>query len=183
MSDSKRIAKNSLFLYMRMLLIMLVTLYISRVVLASLGAEDYGIYNVVGGVVVLFTFLNTSMISATQRFLNYEMGKNEGSDSIRNVFSMSLNCHFLIVALIVILGETIGLWLLNTYINIPNERIVAANWVYQFSLLTTCFSVVTAPFNASIIACEKMSIYAYVSIVEALLKLAAAFSITLMSPL
>lgn len=178
-SNSRRIAKNSFFLYIRMLLIMLVTLYISRIVLETLGADDYGLYSVVGGIVVLFTFLNTSMISATQRFLNYEMGSREGSsDSIKKVFSMSLNCHCLIALLILILGETIGFWFLNSYINIPEDRIMAANWVYQFSLITTCLNVVLAPFNAAIIACEKMSIYAYISIVEVLLKLAVAFSIT-----
>lgn len=178
-TNSKRIAKNSLFLYIRMLLIMVVTLYISRVVLAILGAENYGIYSVVGGVVVLFTFLNTAMVSSTQRFLNYEMGKNDGIDSIKDVFSMSVNCHLMIIGLILILGETVGLWFLNSYINIPENRRIAANWIYQFSLLTTCFSVFSAPFNASIIASERMSIYAYISIVEALLRLGVAFALTL----
>jgi len=160
---------------------MLVTLYISRVVLATLGVDDYGIYNVVGGVVVLFTFLNTSMVNATQRFLNFEMGKSDGGDTIRDVFSMSINCHLLIVALILVLGETVGLWLVNSFLNIPEDRLVAANWVYQFSLLTTCFNVISAPYNAAIIACEKMSIYAYIGVVEVFLKLSAALSIVLIS--
>ena len=178
-SNNKRIAKNSLYLYIRMLLIMIVTLYISRVILAILGADDYGLYSVVGGVVVLFTFLNTSMVSATQRFLNYEMGKDDGTDRLKDVFSMSVNCHLMIVGIILILGETVGLWFLNTYINIPDNRIVAANWVYQFTLLTTCFSVISAPFNASIIASERMSIYAYISIFEVFLRLGVAFAISL----
>lgn len=177
--NSKRIANNSLFLYIRMLLIMAVTLYISRVVLAILGAEDYGLYSVVGGVVVLFTFLNTAMVSSTQRFLNYEMGKNDDTESVKKVFSMSVNCHLMIIGFILILGETVGLWFLNSYINIPDNRRVAANWIYQFSLLTTCFSVFSAPFNASIIAGERMSIYAYISIVEAFLRLGVAFALTL----
>ena len=164
-----------------MLLIMLVTLYISRIVLATLGVDDYGIYNVVGGVVVLFTFLNTSMVSATQRFLNFEMGKSDGIETVKDVFSMSVNCHLLIVALILVLGETVGLWLVNSFLNIPEDRIVAANWLFQFSLLTTCFNVISAPYNAAIISCEKMSIYAYIGIIEVLLKLSAALSIVIIS--
>lgn len=164
-----------------MLLIMVVTLYISRIILAMLGVEDYGVFNVVGGVVVLFTFLNTSMISTTQRFLNFEMGRCNGGDSIRNVFSMCFNCHLLIVALILFLGETIGLWIVNSFLNIPEERIDAANWVYQFSLLTTCIQVISAPYIAAIISCEKMSIYAYISIIDVGLKFVAAFSIVLIS--
>lgn len=164
-----------------MLLIMIVTLYVSRVILAALGTDDYGIYSVVGGVVVLFTFLNTSMVSSTQRFLNYEMGQHGETEKIRDVFSMSINCHLIIIGLIFILGETVGLWLLNSYVNIPDDRIVAANWVYQFCLLTTCFNVFSAPFNAAIIASERMSIYAYISIMEVLLKLLVAFAISLFS--
>ena len=168
--DNKRIAKNTAMLYVRMLLTMLVTLYTSRVILNTLGVEDFGIYNLVGGIVVLFSFFNSAMSMATQRFLNYEMGRGT-IDSIKRVFSMSMIVHFSIIIFILLLAETIGLWFLNTYLNIPEERIEAANWVYQFSILTFSIKVIQVPYNASIIAHEKMTFYAYISIVEVILKL------------
>ena len=149
---------------------MLVSLYTSRVVLDALGVEDYGIYNVVGGIVVLFTFINNAMVSSTQRYLNYEIGRND-FEQTRYVFSISLNIHILIAIFILILSETIGLWFLNTTIKYPESREFAVHAIYQLSVLTTCVKIIRAPYNAAIIAYERMSFYAYLSIIEAVLQL------------
>lgn len=174
MSNNKRIAKNTIFLYIRMLVLMLVSLYTSRVVLAALGVEDYGIYNVVGGIVVLFTFISSAMITSTQRYLNYELGRNDLLQA-KKVFSISLNIHILIAAIIFFLAETIGLWLLNTTIRYPESREFAVQVTYQLSILTTCVKIIRAPYNAAIIAHERMSFYAYLSIFEAILQLGIVF--------
>ncbi|MBM3456696.1 MAG: lipopolysaccharide biosynthesis protein, partial [Bacteroidetes bacterium] len=168
--NSKRIAKNTLLLYVRMLLTMIISLYTSRIVLDVLGVEDFGIYNIVAGVLVLFSFLETSLSSATQRFLNFYMGKADDR-MIKKVFSTSLTIHMLLVFLTILLAETIGLWFLNTKLNIPENRIYAANWVYQLALVSTCLRIITIPYQSNIIANEKMSFYAYVGIGEGLLKL------------
>jgi O-antigen/teichoic acid export membrane protein len=139
-------------------------------VLKILGVEDFGIYNIIGGIVVLFTFLNAAMTSATQRFLNYELGKNN-TEEIKRIFSMSVTIHRIIAGVSFFLAETIGLWFLNEYINIPENRQNAANWVYQFSLLTFCIQIIRVPYNASIIAYEKMEFYAYIGIIETVLRL------------
>lgn len=177
-SSNKRIAKNTLMLYVRMLLSMVVSLYTSRVVLNTLGVEDYGIYNVVGGVVVLFSFLNSAMASATQRFLNFELGRGD-IRQVKRIFSMSMTAHILIALLILVLAETVGLWFFATQLNIPEERMEAASWVYQMSVLTCCFSVLRIPYNASVIAYEKMTFFAYVSIVEVVLKLLIVYLLVL----
>ena len=129
--SNKRIAKNTLFLYCRMLLLMVVHLYTARVVLAALGIDDYGIYNVVGGIVVLFSFINGALSSATQRFINFELGRSS-IDTVRNVFSVSMNVHLCVAIVVLILSETIGLWFLNTQMNIAPERMDAARWVLSF---------------------------------------------------
>lgn len=172
--NNKRLAKNTILLYIRMIFMMLISLFTSRVVLQTLGTTDFGIYNVVGGVVVFFSFLSNAMISSIQRFLNFELGRNDTKEATR-VFSMSINCQLIIIGAIVLLGETLGLWFVNTYLNIPDERMVAANWVYQLSIFSTCVGVFYAPYNAAIIAYERMEIYAYVSILEALLKLSIVY--------
>ena len=174
MSDNKRVAKNTLFLYFRMILIMLVTLYTSRVVLAELGIKDYGIYNVVGGIVMMFSFLNNCMSSATQRFMTFELGRGN-MDRLKKVFATSLNIHITISVIIAILAETIGLWFVNNKLVIAPDRMVAANWVYQFSILTFCVNIIQVPYNAVLIAHEKMSVYAYISILEAFLKLGIVY--------
>lgn len=168
--NNRTIAKNTIYLYFRMLLTMAVQLYTSRVVLNVLGVEDYGIYNIVGGVVVLFSFINNSLASATQRFLNFELGRGNIVNTQR-VFSMSLTIHICVAIVVVLLAETIGLWFLNTQMNIPIERMGAANWVYQFSILTICMSFIQVPYYASVIANEKMSFFAGIAIVEVVLKL------------
>lgn len=177
-SSNKKIAKNTMFLYFRMLMIMLVSLYTSRVILETLGVEDYGIYNIVGGVIVLFSFVNNAMSNATQRFMNFAIGTNN-NDEINRVFSMSLTAHISIGLLILILGETIGLWFFNTQLNIPPDRMYAARWVYHLTVLSFFISVIQVPYNASIIAYEKMSFYSYVSIIEVGLKLLIVYLLKL----
>lgn len=173
-TNNKRVAKNTLFLYFRMILIMLVTLYTSRVVLAQLGIKDYGIYNVVGGVVTMFAFLNNCMTTSTQRFLTFELGKGN-TQMLKDVFAASLNIHIAIAFTIVVLAESIGLWFVNYKLVIPADRLVAANWVFQFAILSFCVNIIQVPYNAVIIAHEKMNVYAYISIVEVMLKLGIVY--------
>lgn len=168
--NNKRIAKNTLLLYFRMFLIMGVTLYTSRVILEALGVEDFGIYNVVAGVVVLFTFLNNAMASATQRYLTFALGKNDETE-VHRIFSMSLTSHLIIAFIVIIAAETIGLWFVITQLNIPSSRMSAAIWAYQLAIITCCLQIIRVPYNASIIAYEKMSFYAWISIIETILKL------------
>ena len=176
--NNRRIAKNTLMLYIRMIVIMLVTLYTSRVVLQQLGVEDFGIYNIVAGIVVLFSFINSAMTASTQRFLNFELGRGN-IDEAQKIFAASLNIYIAIVITFIILAETVGLWFLNTYINIPVERAAAANWVYQATIIATALNFIRTPYNAAIIAYEQMSFYAYTSIIEAILKLGVVFIISM----
>lgn len=172
--NNKRIAKNTIFLYIRMLILMLVSLYTSRVILSALGVVDYGIYNVVGGIITLFTFVNGGMISATQRYLTFEIGKSD-LKQLNKVFSTSLLIHAFIAAAVLILGETIGIWLLYEKLVIPAERMNAAFWVYQCSVIACLVNIMSVPYNAMIVAHEKMSAFAYISILEAALKLAIVY--------
>ena len=168
--NSKRIAKNTFLLYFRMLFTMAVSLYTSRVVLNTLGIENYGIYNVVGGVVTMLAFFNSSMATSTQRFLNYEMGKGN-NNNLKKVFSNSLNAHYLIGIVSTIALETIGLWFINNKLNIPALYFDSAIWVFHCSVLSFFISIISTPYNAAIIANEKMGVYAYFSIIEVILKL------------
>ena len=161
-----------------MLLIMVVNLYTSRVILQALGVNDFGLYNIVGGIVVLFTFINNAMVTSTQRFLNFEIGRNN-YDEAQKVFSASLNIHFIIAFAFLLLAETVGLWFLNRYIQIPAGREIAANWVYQFSIAVSILNIIRSPYNAAIIAHENMSFYAYISIIEVILKLAIVYLVYL----
>lgn len=172
--NNKRIAKNTGMLYIRMLLTMAVSLYTSRIVLNTLGVEDFGIYNVVGGVVAMFSFLNGAMASATQRFLSFEIGRKD-SVQFKKVFSHSVTLHILIAITILFLAETLGLLFLDTKMNIPMERMEAARWVFQFSVLSFVVTVIQVPYNAAIIAHERMNVYAYISIIEVTLKLLIVF--------
>lgn len=149
---------------------MLVSLFTARVVLNTLGIADYGLYNVVGGIVALFTFLNQSLSTATQRYLSVELGRQDYS-RLKDIFSTSIVVYGLVALIVLFLAETIGLWFLNTQINFSVDRKVAANWVYQFTILATCVNIFRAPFDANIIANEKLSFYAYSSIIEAVLRL------------
>lgn len=173
-SDNKRIAKNTLFLYLRMFVMMLTSLFTSRVVLDALGAADYGLNNVISGVVVLFSFLNNALISATQRFLNFYIGRQDYKQT-SVVFCMSMNTYFLLSILLLILCETIGLWFVDTQLNIPFERKEAAQWVYQFALIQFVVGLLRVPYNASIIAYERMNFYAYISFIEVVVKLIAVY--------
>lgn len=167
--NNKKLAKNTLFMYFRMLLTMAVGLYTSRVVLQTLGVEDFGIYNVVGGIVILFTFINSAMSTVTQRHLAYELGKPQGD--ISNIFSTCFNIHIGIAFLITLLAETGGLWSLNYKMNFPESKMIVVNIVYQITILTTIINIIRVPYNALILAEEHMNFYAYTGIIEAILKL------------
>ena len=172
--NNERIAKNSIMLYFRMILLMIISLYTSRVVLEELGVNDFGIYQVVSGIIVFFSFLSASLSSSTQRFLNYEMGKSNEKE-VRKIFTNSILLHIAIACIIIFLGETLGLYFLNNKLVIPETRNYAANCVFQFSIFTFAIGIIGVPLNATIIAHEKMSAFAYISIIEAILKLMIAF--------
>lgn len=178
--NNQRIAKNTLLLYFRMLLTMIVSLYTVRVVLNTLGVIDYGIYNVVGGIVVMFSFLSNTMASASQRFFAFELGRNDILQ-LKRTFSMTLFIYAIIIVIILLLSETIGLWFLNNKLIIPEERMNAANWIYQFAILSFVVTILRTPYNASIIAHENMKFFAYISIVEVTLKLLIVYMLVLFS--
>lgn len=168
--DNRRIAKNTMYLYIRMLFSMAVALYTSRVVLDVLGVEDFGVYSVVGGVVTLFSFFNSAMSSATQRFFSYELGKND-LKKLGLTFNASVNIHISIGILVFLLAETIGLWFVNNKLNLPIDNHSTVQWIYHFSVLTFLIGIIRVPYNAIIIAHERMAAYAYLSIIEIVLKL------------
>jgi len=174
--DNKRIAKNTLFMYFRMLITMCISLYASRVILATLGVSDYGLYNVVGGIVVVLSSISSALNSGTQRFLTYALG--EGSiDKLKRVFGTTQFLQLLFALIVFVLLETLGLWFLNAQMNIPEGRERAAFWVFQFSILTTVVSLIQVPYSASIISHEKMNVYALISIYDAVAKLLMVFLI------
>ena len=148
-----RIAKNTLFLYIRMFILLAVGLYTARVVLQALGETDYGIYTVVGGVVVLFSFLNHALTTATQRFLSFHIGK-EDYEKVSGVFCMSINAYILLSVIILILAETVGLWFVDTQLNIPEERMDAALWVYHLSVATFIIIILCSALRAVALAAE-----------------------------
>lgn len=176
MKESKKIliARNTLMLYIRMVLVMAINLFTSRIILQALGVTDYGIYNAIGGVVVFFSFLSGPLSSATRRFLNFELGVNN-IEKAKIVFSTSVFIHILLAILVLVLAETVGVWLLLTQLNYPEERSIAAFWVFQFSLLTLIVKLFITPYNADIIANEKMEAFAYISIAEVFLNLSMTF--------
>lgn len=173
-SSNKRIAKNTIMLYVRMLLSIVVSLYTSRVVLQTLGVEDYGIYGVVGGVVAMFSFLNGAMSGATSRFMTYEMGKGD-ERRLKETFSSALIIHIGIAILVFVLAETIGLWFLCNKLVIPEARMYAAHWVFQLSIIGMAVTVTQVPYNSAIIAHEKMDIYAYMELLNVFLKLGIVY--------
>lgn len=177
-NSKKTIAKNTMMLYIRMFMVMGITLYTSRIILAELGVVDYGIFNVVGGIVVMFSFVNGAMSQSTQRFMSFELGKKH-SDKLENTFKTAISIHLIIGAIIFILAETLGLWFLNKVMNIPPEKMGAANWVFQCSIITYLISIIQVPYNATVIAHEKMQFYAYLGILEVVMKLGMAFSLYL----
>lgn len=173
MANNHLIAKNTIFLYVRMLLSMGIYLYTTRVVLSILGVEDYGIYNVVGGLVAMFSFLNATMSGATSRFITFELGKN--SSKLQTVFSVALTIHIIIALIVFLIGETFGVWFLENELTIPATKMYEAKWLLQFSIMTMIFSFTQVPYNASIIAHEKMNVYAYFELVNVGLKLLSVY--------
>lgn len=172
--NSKRIAKNTLLLYVRMIFTMFVALFTSRIVLETLGVEDYGIYNVVGGVVVMFSLFTSSLSAAISRFLTFELGINN-KIRLNLIFSSSINVLLLFSLALLILIEIVGVWFLNSKLNIPVERMNAANWVMQCSIIVFIINLISVPYNAAIISHEKMSAFAYISVLEAIMKLGVAY--------
>ena len=169
-TNNKRIAKNTLMLYMRMMFSMLVSLYTSRVVLNMLGVEDYGIYNVVGGFVAMFSLISNSLSASTGRFLTFELGKGD-MQRLKQVFSTSLTIHAILAVAVLLLAETIGIWFLNERMTIPTVRLHAANWVFQASVFAFMMGLFSVPYSASIISHEKMSFFAYLGIFDVLMRL------------
>ncbi|MDE6328789.1 MAG: oligosaccharide flippase family protein [Duncaniella sp.] len=168
--SNKRIAKNTFFLYVRMIVSIVVNLYTVRLLWQVLGVDDYGIYNLVGGIVLMFAFLNNAMIASSQRFISFELGRGD-SERLRKTFSISVSVHVLLAVLVFVLAETIGLWFLNYKLNIPVGRMSAANWVYQCSVMAFLLNIVSVPYNACIVAHEHMKVYGYFGILDVMLKL------------
>lgn len=174
LENNKRIAKNTMYLYVRMLVVMVVSLFTVRIVLDALGAEDYGINNVVGGIVTMFSFLTSTMNAASMRFFSYYLGKKD-FEKLSEYFSMSFWCFVGMAVIVIIIAQTIGLWFVQNKLVIPNERMSAAMWVYQCSIFTFLFRIVSIPYNAIIIAHERMNVYALGGLLEVFLKLGAAY--------
>lgn len=179
--NSGRIAKNTIYIYIRTIIVLLVSLYTSRIVLRVLGAEDLGVYNVVGGIVTLMSFFQAAQSRATSRFIAYELGKDSPKERLKHVFSVCMTIHVLIAVATIIAGETIGLYIIERWTDIPIERHTAAMWVYQFALLVFCVHVVRVPYDSIAIAYENMSMFAYMSVLEAALQLALVYCVMLTS--
>lgn len=178
LSNNKRIAKNSIYMAIRMVFVLAITFYTTRVILDMLGVEDYGVYNVVCGFVSMFAFLNTSMSNGIQRFFNFELGKN-GENGANKVYNTALLIQFILAIVIIILTESLGIWYLNNKMVIPPDRMFAAKWIFQFSILSFLFIIMQAPYIAAVMAHERMDFYAVVSVLDAVLKLAIVFAIPL----
>ena len=176
--DNRRIAKNTLLLYMRMGLIMIISLWASRVVLSTLGETDFGLYNVIGGIVVAFSFLNGVMNSSCNRYYATQLGRQD-YEALHQVFKVNVTIFLILAAAILLLSESVGLWIMERKMNIPAQRLTACRWVYQLSILSFLCSVVAIPYRAIITAKEKMKVYAYCSVVEAALKLGIVFLLSI----
>ena len=168
--NTKRIAKNTLMLYVRMLFGMLVSLYTSRVVLQALGVEDYGIYNVVGGFVAMFSLISGALSHSAGRFLTFELGRGN-MDGVKRYFSTSLLIHIALAFIILIVSETIGMWFLNNRMVIPEDRLSAANWVFHASIFSFMINLFSVPYNASIVSHERLNVFAYIGIIDIMLRL------------
>lgn len=174
--SNKRIAKNTMLLYLRMLFIMIISLFTSRINLQSLGTEDFGIYNVVGGVVAMFSVFSGSLATAISRFITFELGKKD-KERLSKVFSTAVSIQIVLAIFIIIIAEIAGIWFLNNKMVIPENRLDAANWVLQLSILSFAVNLISVPYNAAIIAHEKMSAFAYISIFEVAVKLIICYSL------
>lgn len=175
-TSNKRIAKNSIFMSIRMVIVLFITLYTSRVILKALGVEDYGVYNVVAGFVTMFGFLNSSLSNGIQRFFNYELGKN-GLEGANKVYNMALLIQIFLALFVILPTEILGTWYLHNKMVIPAERMFAAEWVFQFALLTFLFHILQVPYTAAVMAHERMDFYAFVSVFNALITLGCTFII------
>lgn len=173
MNNNKQIAKNTLFMYLRMFVTMTVSLYTSRVVLRTLGVEDYGLYNVIGGIIAMFGFINGAMTNTTSRFITVSLAKDDLAKQ-NEIFNLASFIHLVIALLIFIAGETIGLWYLNNKLVVSDGRMFAAQWLYQLTIVTAVLNILYVPYNAVIIAHEKMNAFAYISIIDVFLKLIIA---------
>lgn len=177
-SDNKTIAKNTIFLYIRTFVTMIISLYTSRVILQVLGIDDYGIYQAVGGIVGILSFLNSALSGGTSRFLTYELGTGN-KERLKNTFSTTLTVHIILAGVIVLLCETLGLWYFNNKMVIPDDRFNAAAWVFHLSIVTAIISIVSVPYNSAIIAHEKMKVFAYVGIIDAVSRLVIVYILTI----
>lgn len=175
-TKSKRIFKNTLYMYARMIVMLIISLFTARIVFNTLGVEDYGTYNVVGSIIVFFTFINGGLGAASSRYITAEIGKGT-PQSGRKVFNVCLQAHAVIAMIVLILGETVGLWLVNSALNLPEGRYFAANIVYQFSIITAVIHILYSPFNTTLLAYERMNIYAYLTIFDAINRLLIIFLI------
>lgn len=169
-NQNKRIAKNTIFMYIRMAITMCIGLYTSRAVLQALGVEDFGLYNVIGGIVSMFIILNNAMVNTTSRFITVYLAKDDELQTCR-IFNMVSFVHIVIAILVVLFAETIGLWYLENKLVVPEGRMFAAHWLYQLSILSAVFSILYVPYNAAIVAHEKMGVFAFIQIADSLLKL------------
>lgn len=176
LQNNKRIAKNAIALYVRTIIVLLISLYTSRLVLNALGVSDYGIYNIIGGVVAMFSVVSGSISTSISRFITFELGHND-KNRLSLIFSSSLVLLFLLGIIIFVLGETVGLWFVNNQMNIPEERMNAANYIFQFSLITFIIGLICIPYNACIMAHERMTAFAYISVLDAVLKLSICLSL------
>ena len=176
-AENSRIAKNTLSLYIRTVIVLFVSLYTSRLVLQALGETDLGIYNLVGGIVSLMAFLQAAQTKSTSRFITYELGLGGESSKLSRIYSICMTIHILLAIIIVVIAETVGLFIINEYTQIPESRMVAANLVYQFSILTFVMHFIRCPLDSVIIAHEDMTVYAYMSILEVSLQLGLVFAV------
>ena len=178
--SNQRIAKNVMFMYFRMLITLIVGLLTARIVLSTLGASDYGLYNVVGGIIVILASINGTLTSGTQRFISYSLGEDD-AEKTKRVFSTALLLHIMFAGFILILSETVGLWFLIQKMNIPEGRETAAFWVYQFSVIATLINIVQVPYSAAMVAHERLNIYAYMSIYTVVARLLIVYLIQVFS--
>lgn len=174
--NNKRIAKNTIYMYMRMLVMLFISLFTSRIIFNALGIENYGIYNVVGSVIIFFSFLNNGLSLATKRYITAELANGDEASQSKT-FSLTILAHIYISIIVLILAETIGLWVVNSLLNIPTDRIFAANVVYQLSVFSAIVSIIQSPYSSAIVAHEKMSVYAYFSIFDVIFKLLIVFAV------
>ena len=175
--NNKRIAKNTLILYVRMLFTVGISFYSTRLILANLGVENYGIYNVIGGFVSMFYMVTSTMTQAVSRFLTFDLGRGDIA-KLQKTFSTSVNILLLMSFVVVLLAETVGLWFVNNKLNIDDSRMLAANWIYQFSVFSFVLEMISVPYSASVISHEKMGTFAFVTVAKVLLTLGIAFALT-----